>query len=87
MVNPRLLKVEKWFGTKKEIAAVRTVCSHIENMLKGVTLVRKTICTCHKILNAMVACALIIARIKYFISHINSKIVRNKVENLILFVK
>ncbi|XP_059471180.1 large ribosomal subunit protein uL6 [Neocloeon triangulifer] len=38
MVNPRLLKVEKWFGTKKEIAAVRTVCSHIENMLKGVTL-------------------------------------------------
>ncbi|XP_071453847.1 large ribosomal subunit protein uL6 [Hetaerina americana] len=37
MVNRRLLKVEKWFGTKKEIAAVRTVCSHIENMLKGVT--------------------------------------------------
>ncbi|XP_008483073.1 60S ribosomal protein L9-like [Diaphorina citri] len=24
-------------GTKKEIAAVRTVCSHISNMLKGVT--------------------------------------------------
>ncbi|GLH00381.1 hypothetical protein R5R35_007087 [Gryllus longicercus] len=38
MVNPKLLKVEKWFGTKKELAAVRTVCSHIENMLKGVTL-------------------------------------------------
>ncbi|KAG8223506.1 hypothetical protein J437_LFUL004974 [Ladona fulva] len=37
MINPRTLKVEKWFGTKKEIAAVRTVCSHIENMLKGVT--------------------------------------------------
>lgn len=37
MVSPRLLKVEKWFGTKKELAAVRTVCSHIENMLKGVT--------------------------------------------------
>ncbi|XP_067010135.1 large ribosomal subunit protein uL6 [Anabrus simplex] len=37
MVNPRILKVEKWFGTKKELAAVRTVCSHIENMLKGVT--------------------------------------------------
>lgn len=37
MVNPRLLKVEKWFGTKKELAAVRTVCSHVENMLKGVT--------------------------------------------------
>jgi len=37
MVNARLLRVEKWFGTKKELAAVRTVCSHIENMLKGVT--------------------------------------------------
>lgn len=35
MVNPRLLKVEKWFGAKKELAAVRTVCSHIENMIKG----------------------------------------------------
>jgi large subunit ribosomal protein L9e len=42
MLGPNLIKVEKWFGTKKEIAAVRTVCSHIENMLKGVTLVRKT---------------------------------------------
>jgi len=31
------VKVEKWFGSKKEIAAVRTVCSHIENMIKGVT--------------------------------------------------
>merc|ERR1712121_549241 len=28
--------VEKWFGIKKELAAVRTVCSHIENMFKGV---------------------------------------------------
>lgn len=37
MLNPKLLKVEKWFGTKKELAAVRTVCSHIENMIKGVT--------------------------------------------------
>ncbi|XP_017773752.1 PREDICTED: 60S ribosomal protein L9 [Nicrophorus vespilloides] len=37
MVSPRLLKVEKWFGKKKELAAVRTVCSHVENMIKGVT--------------------------------------------------
>merc|ERR1711862_250573 len=29
--------VEKWFGIKRELAAVRTVCSHIENMFKGVT--------------------------------------------------
>jgi len=35
--NKQTLTVEKWFGTKKEIAAVRTVCSHIENMIKGVT--------------------------------------------------
>ena len=32
-------QVEKWFGKKKQIAAVRTVCSHINNMFKGVTLV------------------------------------------------
>ncbi|XP_014251385.1 60S ribosomal protein L9 [Cimex lectularius] len=37
MLSPKVLKVEKWFGTKKELAAVRTVCSHIENMIKGVT--------------------------------------------------
>jgi large subunit ribosomal protein L9e len=35
--EPQTVKVEKWFGSKKEIAAVRTVCSHIENMIKGVT--------------------------------------------------
>jgi large subunit ribosomal protein L9e len=29
--------VEKWFGLKKELAAVRTACSHIQNMIKGVT--------------------------------------------------
>ncbi len=32
------ITVEKWFGRKKEIAAVRTVCSHISNLIKGVTL-------------------------------------------------
>jgi large subunit ribosomal protein L9e len=37
MVDKKTLKVEKWFGSKKEIAAVRTICSHIENMIKGVT--------------------------------------------------
>ena len=31
------IKVEKWFGTRKEIAVVRTICSHIDNMVKGVT--------------------------------------------------
>lgn len=37
MMSPRVMKVEKWFGTKSELAAVRTVCSHIENMIKGIT--------------------------------------------------
>lgn len=35
MLNKKKLLVEKWFGAKKEIAAVRTVCSHVENMIKG----------------------------------------------------
>mmetsp|Transcript_29775 Transcript_29775/g.70761 ORF Transcript_29775/g.70761 Transcript_29775/m.70761 type:complete len:196 (-) Transcript_29775:127-714(-) len=32
-----MVKVEKWFGTKKELAAVRTVISHISNMIVGVS--------------------------------------------------
>lgn len=35
-VDKDTIKVEKWFGKSKEIAAVRTVCSHIENLFKGV---------------------------------------------------
>lgn len=41
MVNKNTIMVEKWFGKHKELAAVRTVCSHIENMIKGVTKVCK----------------------------------------------
>ena len=41
MVDKQTLKVEKWFGKKKELAAVRTVCSHINNMIKGVTMVSR----------------------------------------------
>lgn len=37
MVTPKTLKVEKWFGNRQELAAVNTVCSHVENMQKGVT--------------------------------------------------
>nr|CAL69059.1 TPA: putative 60S ribosomal protein L9 [Spadella cephaloptera] len=37
MVGKRRLQVEKWFGNRKDLATVRTVCSHIENMMKGVT--------------------------------------------------
>jgi large subunit ribosomal protein L9e len=32
-----LWQVEKWFGSKKELAAVRSVSSHISNMQIGVT--------------------------------------------------
>ena len=39
-VDHNTIKVEKWFGKKKELAAVRTVCSHIENLFKGVMKVR-----------------------------------------------
>merc|ERR1711974_397246 len=28
-VDKKTLKVEKWFGLRKELAAVRTICSHI----------------------------------------------------------
>lgn len=35
LINRKKILVEKWFGSKKEIAAVRTVCSHINNMIKG----------------------------------------------------
>merc|ERR1712027_160147 len=37
MPNKKTVRVEKWFGKKKELAAVRTVCSHITNLINGVT--------------------------------------------------
>merc|ERR1711936_86661 len=37
MPDKKTVRVEKWFGKKKELAAVRTVCSHISNLCKGVT--------------------------------------------------
>merc|ERR1712150_293256 len=37
MSDKKTLKVEKWFGKRKENAAVRTICSHINNMINGVT--------------------------------------------------
>jgi len=38
MTDKNTIKVERWFGKKKQLAVVRTVCSHIQNMFKGVTL-------------------------------------------------
>ena len=37
MQDDKTVTVEKWFGKRKELAAVRTVCSHISNLIKGVT--------------------------------------------------
>jgi len=33
----RKLKVNVWFGSRKSMACIRTVCSHIQNMITGVT--------------------------------------------------
>jgi large subunit ribosomal protein L9e len=33
----RFVRVDLWFATRKQLACVRTVCSHIENMFIGVT--------------------------------------------------
>lgn len=35
--NGKKIKVVKWFGKHKELAAVNTVCSNIQNMFGGVT--------------------------------------------------
>ena len=43
MVDKDTIKVEKWFGKKKQLASVRTVCSHIENLFKGVMKVKNQI--------------------------------------------
>uniref|UniRef100_A0A8C4Q8C7 Large ribosomal subunit protein uL6 n=1 Tax=Eptatretus burgeri TaxID=7764 RepID=A0A8C4Q8C7_EPTBU len=40
LVKNKRLRVDKWWGTRKELATVRTICSHVQNMIKGVTLVR-----------------------------------------------
>jgi len=39
-VKARRIKVALWFGARKQIAAVRTVCSHIKNLFTGVLKVR-----------------------------------------------
>ncbi|WP_395239526.1 50S ribosomal protein L6, partial [Salmonella sp. s54412] len=36
LISKKKLKVDVWFATRKELACVRTICSHIQNMIKGV---------------------------------------------------
>merc|ERR1712167_249439 len=35
--DDKTIKVEKWFGQAKELSAIKTTCSHIQNMIIGVT--------------------------------------------------
>merc|ERR1712188_221202 len=37
MADPKTIMVEKWFGTSKELAIIKTVSSHITNLFIGVT--------------------------------------------------
>jgi ribosomal protein L6P/L9E len=39
LISKSKLRVDVWFASRKELACVRTICSHIENMFKGVTYV------------------------------------------------
>ena len=36
MKEARKLRVDLWFGNRKQLACIRTICSHIENMVTGV---------------------------------------------------
>jgi hypothetical protein len=36
LISKSKLKVDVWFASRKELACVRTICSHIQNMFKGV---------------------------------------------------
>lgn len=37
MLGKRSLRVDMWFGNRKQKACLRTVCTHIANMIAGVT--------------------------------------------------
>ncbi|CCI48743.1 hypothetical protein ABG067_004925 [Albugo candida] len=37
-INKKQLRVDLWFGNRKQLACVRTICSLIENMITGVRL-------------------------------------------------
>merc|ERR1712038_35081 len=36
LLSKKKLRVDVWFASRKELACVKTICSHIENMMKGV---------------------------------------------------
>ncbi|ELW70213.1 60S ribosomal protein L9 [Tupaia chinensis] len=38
LLGKKRLRVDKWWGNRKELVTVRITCSHVQNMIKGVTL-------------------------------------------------
>ncbi|CAH3039096.1 unnamed protein product [Porites lobata] len=36
LVGKKKIRVDVWFASRKELACVKTICTHIENMIKGV---------------------------------------------------
>ena len=36
LVGKKKVRVDVWFASRKELACVKTICTHIENMIKGV---------------------------------------------------
>jgi len=36
-ISKTKLKIKVWHGARKHLACIRTICSHIENMIRGVT--------------------------------------------------
>ena len=34
-VNASTIRVDVWFALRKQLACLRTICSHIENLMKG----------------------------------------------------
>jgi len=40
-VGKNKLRVDVWFAKRKQLACVKTICSHIENLFKGVLYVSK----------------------------------------------
>ena len=41
-VGKNKLRVDVWFAKRKQLACVKTICSHIENLFKGVLYVSAT---------------------------------------------
>ena len=45
LLGKKRLRVDVWFASRKELACVKTICTHIENMIKGVIYVSTVQCT------------------------------------------